>query len=225
MKRSSNGKIVRTAIAGSIAVHLLIAAFVHAYPANAQPPEKPQPAEIFHIAPPKATPTPPPSVIRHPLHTAQRRPAVRLVHDRPNRKAIARNAAPPEEKPGVPAPLDEPIGPVQPSSVPASPIGVESPSPSPKPACSAPDVPAKAVDAVTPDDPPAARDEGISGMAKIRVDLDDEVNVAGASVFSSTGSAQLDQAALQAARDSRYAPERIDCKDVPGSYLFTVQFQ
>jgi protein TonB len=100
-----------------------------------------------------------------------------------------------------------------------------SPAPTPKPACSAPDVPAKAVDPVTPDEPEPARDQGFTGTAKIRVDLDQTGRVVGASVYSSTGSSQLDQAALQAARESRYSPEETDCKDVPGSYLFTVQFQ
>jgi protein TonB len=96
-------------------------------------------------------------------------------------------------------------------------------TPTPKPACSAPDVPAKAIDAITPQAPLDAPDA--QATAKIKVDLDASGNVAGVSVYATTGSPQLDRAALEAARESRYEPEERNCKKVSGSYLFTVDFE
>jgi TonB family protein len=75
----------------------------------------------------------------------------------------------------------------------------------------------------SPTAPDTIPESGVT--AKIRVNLDAEGNVRGVSVYESTGSMELDQAALAAARQSRYAPEEVNCKNVPGSYLFTVDFQ
>ncbi len=97
------------------------------------------------------------------------------------------------------------------------------PSPTPKPACSAPDIPAKALDAISPQAPPDVQTGNTT--AKIKVDLDATGNVTSASVYESTGSMQLDRTALAAARASRYAPEEKNCKNVSGSYLFTVDFK
>jgi protein TonB len=105
----------------------------------------------------------------------------------------------------------------------AAPSLPPAPAPTPKPACSAPDIPAKALDAVTPEAPP---DTPVSDVtAKVEVTLDATGAVVATKIFSSTGYLQLDNAALRAARESRYAPEERDCKNVPGSYLFTVDFQ
>lgn len=226
MKRSLNGKLIRTAFAASLAVHLAAASFVHAYRVEAQPPERPTPARIFHIELPKPTPTPrptpPPKVQPRPRArvVSAVRPRVQLVHvhDNPNAVTVARQPA--ARPTGIPNAPDAGGTPAQ-SAVTNAPL----PSPTPKPACSAPNVDAKAIDPVTPDEPDSARNQGLTGTAKIKVDLDPLGRVVGASVYSSTGSIPLDQAALQAARASRYSPEQLDCKDVAGSYLFTVQFQ
>ncbi len=98
-------------------------------------------------------------------------------------------------------------------------------TPTPKPACSAPDIQAKTIDAQTPDKPDDAQAQGLVGTVKVKVDLDASGAVLGASIYESSGSMELDRAALAAARRSSYAPEERECKDVPGSYLFTVDFQ
>ncbi len=127
-------------------------------------------------------------------------------------------AQPPVEPTGDPFPIDSPGPDVAPTTAPIV------ATPTPKPACSAPDIPAKTITVEQPSVSDEDRD-GFTGMAKVKVDLDAAGKVVGASVYESTGSVPLDQAALAAARASRYAPEEVDCKDVGGSYLFTIDFQ
>ena len=62
-------------------------------------------------------------------------------------------------------------------------------------------------------------------MTKVRVDLDAGGNVVAVTVYESSGSMELDRAALNAARASSYAPEERNCQDISGSYLFTVNFE
>ena len=219
-------KTLRVGIALSLGIHLTFASFVRPLGVEADEPERPTQAIIIHVAPPTPpppTPTPPPRrtppSVHRPRTAAQPlRPPVKLVQISSGNEPAAHAAIAAQTGP-APAP-QETSGTA--GSAPPQPA---QPGPTPKPACSAPDVPAKAIDPVTPEEPPFARDEGLTGMAKIRVDLDATGSVVGASVYASTGSAQLDQAALQAAKQTRYAPEQTDCKDVPGSYLFTVQFE
>lgn len=64
----------------------------------------------------------------------------------------------------------------------------------------------------------------LQATAKIRVDLDATGAVLRAVVYESTGYPQLDRAAVEAARESRYAPEEKNCRSTSGSYLFTVDF-
>lgn len=76
--------------------------------------------------------------------------------------------------------------------------------------------------AIVPDD---SLSNGFTGAAEIKVDLDATGAVVHTGIYESTGSMELDRAALQAAAQSRYEPGQHDCKKVPGSYLFTVEFQ
>jgi protein TonB len=222
MNGTSNGRIVRIALAGSIAVHLIFASVVHSPRVTAAQPQKPTPGRIIeiHLPKPTPTPTPPPTHPKHVVHQRAphaSRPHVHLIHQ----LAKAQPSAPPEMPPGPESTASPDIGmpgSPEPSAAPIPPT----PSPTPKPACSAPDVPAKAVDAISPQTPPDV--SAVSVTAKIRVDLDAAGAVTGASVYESTGYPQLDRAALEAARESRYAPEEKNCRDVSGSYLFTVDF-
>lgn len=223
MSAVSNGRVLRIALAGSVAVHLIIAAVVYSHPTvvAAEPP--PQHIVLINIKPPRATPTPPPPkhAVSHPQHHTR---AVLPATHPPKRIAQAHTdgppVAPPVEPTGIPGPAQTPgpdVGPTGP------PVDV-TPAPTPKPACSAPDVAAKTIAAQSPDVPDDERN-GFTGTAKVKVDLDATGAVVGTSLYESTGNMQLDQAALRAARDSRYAPEQYECKNVAGSYLFTVDFQ
>jgi TonB family protein len=221
MSAASNGRVLRIAIAGSLAVHLIFAAIVYSHPVAAAPEQKPHDTIIIHLPPPTRTPPPRKPAVPHPqrkseaVHVPVRLP---VLPRNPNPKGPPEN--PPVEPTGEPMPSPDGGGVVTaPTSAPLA------PTPTPKPACSAPDIGAKAIDPRTPDEPEAARDQGLIGTVKVKVDLDPSGSIVGASVYESSGSMELDNAALAAARQTHYAPEERDCKNVPGSYLFTVDFQ
>lgn len=224
MGAASNGRVLRIALAASVAVHVLIAANVSLRPVRAVPEVRAQRGEIIHLQSPKPTPTPPPKPA---LQRAQQRSVsvhavIQRVHlASANHHTGPHAIAPPIEPTGEPFPADTSGPNVAPTSGPV----VTVPTPTPKPACSAPDVPAKTIETQSPVVPDDARANGFTGTAKVRVDLDASGNVVGTSIYESAGSMELDRAALQAARESRYAPEERDCKNVPGSYLFNVDFQ
>lgn len=219
MSAASNGRVLRIALATSLAVHLIIAAIVHSRPVTAAPQEKAHKTYIIHLPPPTPTPPPPKPQLPHPQHRSVAvQPAIRRTHLIAHTDTKGPRIAPPVEPTGEPQPW-ETSGP--PDVAPTA--GPPAPTPTPKPACSAPDIPAKAVvtqTAVAPEDA-----GGYTGQAKVQVDLDASGNVLGASIYQSTGSLELDRAALAAARASRYAPEERDCKNVSGSYLFVVDFE
>lgn len=226
MKRTSNARLLRIAIVASLAFHAAFAAVVHPSSVVDAQEQRPARTEILHIRMtppprPRITPTPPPP---HRVERATRpavrhvkRPAVHLIvqHARPAKGAVTVAVQPAET--GNPQPLESPgAGPVA-TALPSPAV-----TPTPKPACSSPDVAAKAIDTVSPGTPEGV--DAVHAVAQIEVQLDAAGNVLNAGVYSSTGYPQLDRAALEAARESRYAPEQRDCKNVAGSYLFTVDF-
>ncbi len=225
MRRRTN-QVFRIAVAGSLAVHAIIAAVVHSHPIEAASEPPHTPATITRISLPKPTPTPvrpKPRVTQSHSRTSPiaHRPRVNLVHVTTTARGSTNVYVVPSQAPGIPEPpSDATLGP-EATQAPATPS--PSPTATPKPACSAPDVPARAIDAITPPAPPDA--QGAQGQVKVRVDLDAQGNVTGTAPYSSSGNPLLDMAAVRAARGSRYAPEQRDCKNVPGSYLFTVDFQ
>lgn len=113
------------------------------------------------------------------------------------------------------------------SGPPATPVAATA-APAPtatKASCANPNADATATQKVTPDMPEIARQMGATGTAQIKVTLDANGNVTAVSVFRSTNNKALDQAAMQAAQQSKYSPEIRDCQKVGGSYLYTVTFE
>ena len=110
---------------------------------------------------------------------------------------------------------------------PAAPVAAApTPAPTPsRPACANPNVDAVATDKVTPDMPEIARQMGATGTAQIKVTLDETGKVTDTTIYKSTNNKALDNAALTAAKQSRYAPEVRNCVKVAGSYLYTVTFE
>lgn len=222
MRAAENGRLIRIAIAASLAVHLIFATLVHPHPVQAQPTQQPAPTTIIHLVPPAKPPPPPPVPhnLARPHHSMQaHRLPMRLARSLRTTNDAKRVAVVlPPEPPGIPQPPDD--GTPVPSA--GATDGPVEPSATPKPACSAPDVAAHTIAVRSPVTPDDAAQSGAT--AKIRVDLDATGSVVGVSVYESAGSMQLDRAAMDAARSSRYAPEERECKNVPGSYLFTVDF-
>lgn len=112
------------------------------------------------------------------------------------------------------------------TGVPATPVPTPAPTPTPtpKPVCAVPNADATTTQAVEPDYPDIARQQGAVGTAKIKVSLDATGHVIDASLAKSAGNASLDQAALKAARASSFAPEVVNCVKTAGVYLFTADF-
>ena len=218
----ANRRMLGTALALSLLAHLVLAAFVRVHPVEAVPYHT-TPVIVHIFVHPK--PTPPPRPVR-----PQMRPdlvAVNVVHRSDPRTHEPRHPN------GV-----RPIAPYSPTGEPPAPgntgtngvygakgpPGDAVPSMPPAPACSDPNSEATTIVAVSPDAPAGDSLPPSNVTAMIKVDLDANGNVTGVSVYASAGSPELDQAAMQAARESTYAPERRDCRPVAGSYLFKVEF-
>jgi protein TonB len=92
-------------------------------------------------------------------------------------------------------------------------------------ACTQPNAAAAlAVEPSPPEIAPAARTEGTSGTALVRVQLDATGQVTNAGVTQSSGNTSLDLVAVAMARDARYTPALHDCKPIAGAYTFSVKF-
>jgi TonB family protein len=81
------------------------------------------------------------------------------------------------------------------------------------------------IDAVPPDYPHSVSPATASGRVDVKVTLATDGNVLSAEVLRSSGSPQLDEATLRAARASRYTPELFRCVPAGGAYIFRAQFQ
>ena len=219
MGAPKNRRMLGAALAVSLLFHLVLAPFVRP-PADAVP---------YHVIPvithiwihPTPEPTKPPQRARAPLSY----PSIRIVslpvarpHDSRDLKGhVAITPSLPTGEPNAPGnPGTNGSGGV--ISQPAL------PTEAPGPACSEPNAEAKTVNAISPDQTASGFATDTNATAMIKVDLDASGSVIGVSVFASTGSLELDQASMQAARESTYAPETRDCQPVPGSYLFKVEF-
>jgi TonB family protein len=219
MDAPKNRRMLGTALALSLLFHLVLAPFVHP-PAEAVAHQDIR--VITHLivhptpVPPKPrSPRPQITVSQHTLPIVSP-PVVRPHVSRGPVDHVAITPSLPTGEPNAPGNTGH--GPGGVISQPPAATGA------PAPACSEPNAEAKTINAVSPDRTASDFDAGTNATAMIKVDLDAGGNVTGVSVYASTGSMELDRAALDAARESTYAPEMRDCQAVPGSYLFKVEF-
>ncbi len=105
-----------------------------------------------------------------------------------------------------------------------APTAAPTPTPTPKPQCAVPNADATTTQAVEPDYPDIARQQGAVGTTQVKVSLDATGHVLDASVNKSAGNQALDQAAMKAARASSFAPEVVNCVKTAGSYIFRADF-
>ena len=84
--------------------------------------------------------------------------------------------------------------------------------------------PAVSATADPPAIPPEARASKASGTASIRVEIDEQGRVTGAKLAQTSGSAGLDEVAIQMARAATYTPALVKCRPVASSYTFSVKF-
>lgn len=222
-KKWWTSRAFRYALAGSIAIHLAFAALVRPQVVRAR--VEPGPTRLIIVNEPlKPTPTPRPVHVRHVVPQRARQsiqPRIHPPHFPPSHSGppvvVAPSAGPTSVRQTGTVGGNGTLPSAVPSSLPAT------PSPTPKPSCSSPDVLARAVDTVSPDVPEDAA-QGFTGDVQVKVDLNAQGSVIGASIYRSSGFFAYDRAAIQAATSSRYAPEERDCRAVPGSYLFNVEY-
>jgi outer membrane biosynthesis protein TonB len=227
----------------SIVLHLLLGPFVK-FERTKTTEETPQKVTVVHVPTPPPTPpptptpkptlppTPPPKSTPPPQQTpAPQQPKIKINTEKTSSKS---NSGPTEEtnkyKTGNTQGIPQGIGTSAPASAPpatpapATPPPTPTPKPTPTPAsCARPNVAASTIRAVEPDTPPMAQQQGITGDVQVVVSLDVNSHVTSTHVQSSP-SVVLNNAALQAARQSTFQTEIKDCKPVAADYIFTVSF-
>ena len=211
----------------SVALHLIFGPFVNWKPPAQGEKEKIEKVSVTKVQTPRptSTPTPPPSPTPTPqTQTAppQTQPPQRLKVNVV--KTTSKSEGGPSEaaynvKSGSEQGVPQGLATTGPPAVVAA-----APTPT-KAACANPNMPATATQKVTPDMPEIARQMGASGTAQVKVTLDADGHVTGTAIYASTHNKALDNAALQAAQQSKYAPEIDNCVKTGGSYLYTVTFE
>ncbi len=104
---------------------------------------------------------------------------------------------------------------LQPESAPAAPAPVQARV----------DVPPKARSAIKPQYPKSARERGAEGSVELLLEVAADGSVAGASVISTSGHADLDEAALKEARRAKFKPAQSNGKAVASSARITLTFR
>jgi TonB family protein len=69
-----------------------------------------------------------------------------------------------------------------------------------------------------------AKEQGAEGVTEVAVTLDANGNVTATGIYKSSGNALLDQAAIAAAKASKYQPEIVNCVKTAGQYKFRAEF-
>ncbi len=178
--------------------------------------------------PPTPPPTPPPKQTPPPVKATNPPPQpklkVNVVHT-----TSKSNTGPSEAKydvkqgsqEGVPQGVATSAGTAKSVATPGPPVE----TPTPKPACAQPHVDATTTNPVSPDTPEMAKQQGLTGTSMVKVSLSATGSVLGATIYKSSGSALLDNAAVQAAKESSYSPEIDNCAKVAGDYIFRADFE
>jgi outer membrane biosynthesis protein TonB len=235
MTMHKQGRLLLIGFALSLALHASLTMLIPIVHAKADDPSpdilvmestpKPLPKQT---PPPRATPTPvlrrisPPRIVQkrataaphaHPANVAHRVGAPQTVAQAgPIRDGIGTAN-------GVTQGGDD-------SGTAATSLPAASPAPNPtvtSATCARPDVAAATVTAATPDTPPMAEAQGITGDVEVVVSLDAQSRLIGARVRTSP-SLLLNAAALSAARASVFRTAVHDCVPTAADYVFTVAF-
>jgi len=93
-----------------------------------------------------------------------------------------------------------------------------------QPACLQPNAPARPLAPIKPPFPPEARSVNATGVVELRLDIDDSGTVAGGTVSRSSGFAPLDRAALETAKQAKFAPATFGCRPLAATLTLTTGF-
>lgn len=213
MSASRARNVLIAAFAISLLIHLLLAGYIRWPFGQSTENEivKVRQITIARITPHTPPPTPPPTPVPTPRVLPAARPSVipPAVTTRGSRGPRVARGAPVSA--ATPAPLATPV----PTPI-ATPVAQ---------ACLQHDIsPAVSATSAPVDIPPEARASKTSGTAAIQVQIDPQGRVTDAAVSQSSGSAGLDNVAVQMAKDTTYTPALVKCKPVASTYTFTVKF-
>jgi protein TonB len=186
---------------------------------------------VVPTPPPTPTPpppTPPPKNTPPPITSTQPPPQPKLKLNVPKTTSKGENSSAENSyvapkngtENGVPQGTVA-TGPPAPTAGPAT--APPAPTPTPK-TCAQPHLDATTTQAVPPDYPEMARQQGAAGVSLVRVQLDASGHVLKADIYKSSGNFSLDQSAIQAAKASKYRPEVNDCVPTGGQYIFHADF-
>jgi protein TonB len=236
------GRYLVYGFAASILLHLIFGPFLGQFKTAKDEGEKVEQVsvtkKITKIQTPKPTPTPaptptpPPEKTPPPVKTTPQPEVKRLKVDVPKTTSQS-NSGPSEaqynvksgSEEGAPQGNSDKGNTAAPATAPPAATPVPTPTPTPRPQCANPNVDAVATNKITPDMPEIARQMGASGTASVRVALSETGAVQSVDIYKSTGNKSLDQAAVQAAKQSSYQPEIRNCVKTAGEYLYTVTFE
>lgn len=137
----------------------------------------------------------------------------------PVARLAAQPAPAPAAEPLLPEVIASPSPPVPPAveAAPARVVAVAEGRSAPQPP--------QFLERVEPAYPRAARLAGVEGVVSLRLSLDAAGRLVSAEVAASSGSPALDQAALAAARASRYQPARLGAVAVPAETSAAYRFE
>lgn len=181
---------------------------------------------------PQPTPTPAPEASVEPLHVTPADSSAHAKHEAALKLAAARRAAALASASSL-VPSQSTAAATQPTTIPAP---VPAATIAPAPSIATPDaeptpvyaptivVDARFVDRVTPIYPDIAREQGAQGTAIVLATIGPDGRVLSVSVDQSTGDRQLDNAAIAAARSSRFVPPEIDGKPATETYRIVYTF-
>jgi protein TonB len=176
--------------------------------------------------PPPPTPTPPPpKQTPQPQQKPQHQPQPKLKVQPPKTTSNSSSTRSSESKYVPPKTGSQNGVPQGQGTAPPAPPAPSAPAGTPKPACRTPYQDATAVQAVTPDYPDAAREQGLGEVqVTVIVTISPSGSLVNATIGQGSGNMSIDQAALSAARQSTYAPKIVNCQPVEGTYNFKVTF-
>ena len=209
------------AIAASVAVHALLAAAVAAYLAYAPAPEALASLDLSSVELSFAEiDVDAPAVAAMPPSQPSRRP--------PRPEARPPEAPQPEMSP-VPIGTGDPgVSPPEDEAVPmeeSSDASEAAPVPQEAPQQARIDAPPRPQRAIRPYYPPGARQRGEQGDVHLEIRVDEDGSVGDVKVVGSSGSGELDAAALRAVRAARFVPAKSGGKAVSSAARLVLRFR
>jgi len=225
----------------SIVLHLLIGPLVKFDRTQAEE-EPPKIVRIDHVAtpPPTPPPTPKPTPTPPPTPPPAKTPPPKTTTPEPTKpkikintlKTTAVKGGPSEQANthttgstnGVPTGTSTAAAPAPVSAATEAPAPPPTVPPTKPPSCANPNVEATTTNAVAPDTPPIAQQQGITGVVNVLINLDANSHIIGTPTVQSSPSQLLNSAAIKAAQESTFRTEIKNCEPVAATYIFAVEF-